>query len=350
MRRTRRRRGLPLPASVRGTQANPFAANQAQVHRVSDTGGRQPRFDQAQMAAYQAAMHRLLDGMTGKGADTQHWKKKEVQQGGQAGTRADELGRVQNASTGAKGFTPPLACRRVGKVLMPADRGRGTRPGGGPAGLRGRRRAGRRPHHQHRAARLDLGGADRPRRDPVAGTRPAGLRQLRGRHRPGHRAADPAALLPVRQRLPRRLRPGPWHLHQPGSFWERHPWVPFATIFFAGALLSFDKMPTFGNATFGGGPRVGMTSSLTSHTAPMVDTSTLMGATPGATLLNISNVFIHFFRGYGALIVLLGVFSLKAVVAGRKRGGTGTSVVMIAFGFAVMNADTIAAAVMRCFA
>jgi len=73
-----------------------------------------------------------------------------------------------------------------------------------------------------------------------------------------------------------------------------------------------------------------------------VDTSALMGATPEATLLNIINVFIYFFRSYGALIVLLGIFSLKAVTEGRKRGGTGTSI--------IMNVDTIAAAVMQYFA
>lgn len=133
-------------------------------------------------------------------------------------------------------------------------------------------------------------------------------------------------------------------MNQPGSFWERHSWVPFATVLFAGALL------TFGNDTFGGGPKVGMTSSLTSYAAPTVDTSALMGATPEATLLNIINVFIYFFRSYGALIVLLGIFSLKAVMEGRKRGGTGTSVIMIVFGFAVMSVDTIAAAVMQYFA
>ncbi len=92
------------------------------------------------------------------------------------------------------------------------------------------------------------------------------------------------------------------------------------------------------------------TSSLTSYTAPTVDTSALMGATPEATLLNIINVFIYFFRSYGALIVLLGIFSLKAVTEGRKRGGTGTSIIMSVFGFAVMNVDTIAAAVMQYFA
>ncbi len=75
-----------------------------------------------------------------------------------------------------------------------------------------------------------------------------------------------------------------------------------------------------------------------------------MGATPGATLPNVINVFIYFFRSYGALVVLLGIFSLKAVMEGRKRGGTGTSVIMIVFGFAVMNVDTIAAVAMHYFA
>ncbi len=47
-------------------------------------------------------------------------------------------------------------------------------------------------------------------------------------------------------------------MNQPGSFWERHPWVPFATVLFAGALLSFDKMLTYGNNSFGGGPKVSL--------------------------------------------------------------------------------------------
>ena len=114
----------PAPSpGVQGTQANPFTANQAEVHRVSDNGGQQPQYSEAQMAAYQAAMQKLFNGMDGKGAETKDWRKEEAQQGGQAGTRADELGRVQNASTGAEATTPPLARRRVGKVLMPADRG-----------------------------------------------------------------------------------------------------------------------------------------------------------------------------------------------------------------------------------
>ncbi len=112
-----------VPAAAPGTQANPFAANQASVQRVSDNGGQPPQIDQQQVQAYQAAMQRLFAGMNGKPADTQHWSKEEAQQGGQAGSRADELGRVQNVSSSGEAVTPPLARRRVGKMLIPADRG-----------------------------------------------------------------------------------------------------------------------------------------------------------------------------------------------------------------------------------
>ncbi len=114
-----------LPIVTPGTQANPFATNTGAVHRVSDNGSEPLKVDPQQVQAYQVAMEKLFNGMGGKAADTQHWSKEDTQgqPGGQAGTRADEPGRVQNASTGAQGVTPPLARRRVGKMLMPADRG-----------------------------------------------------------------------------------------------------------------------------------------------------------------------------------------------------------------------------------
>ena len=122
----------PLPPNAPGqamaassTQANPFAPTTGAVHRVSDNGGDPPKVDPQQVQAYQLAMERLFNGMGGKAADTQHWSKEETQAqtGGQAGTRADDIGRAQNASTGTQGVTPPLARRRVGKMLMSADRG-----------------------------------------------------------------------------------------------------------------------------------------------------------------------------------------------------------------------------------
>ena len=88
---------------------------------------------------------------------------------------------------------------------------------------------------------------------------------------------------------------------------------------------------------------------MTSYLPPTVDPSTLLGATPEDTLLNIIGGFIYFFWSYGALVVLLGVFMLKSVVEGNRRGATSLSVIMIGFGFCIMNVDSIAAAIVQKF-
>ena len=140
---------------------------------------------------------------------------------------------------------------------------------------------------------------------------------------------------------------GLWQMNRPGSFYEKHPWVPFVGPLFAGMLLTFDRVLNEGSNTMGGGgAAASMAAAVTSYTPPTVDPTTLLGATPEATLLNIITTFIFFFRSYGALIVLLGLFKLKGVTDGNKRGHTGTSLIMITFGFAVMNADTISSDIM----
>ncbi len=140
---------------------------------------------------------------------------------------------------------------------------------------------------------------------------------------------------------------GLWQMNRPGSFYEKHPWVPFVGPLFAGMLLTFDRVLNEGSNTMGGGgAAASMAAAVTSYTPPTVDPTTLLGATPEATLLNIITTFIFFFRSYGALIVLLGFFKLKGVTDGNKRGHTGTSLIMITFGFAVMNADTISSDIM----
>ena len=143
---------------------------------------------------------------------------------------------------------------------------------------------------------------------------------------------------------------GLWQMNRPGSFYEKHPWVPFVGPLFAGMLLTFDRVLNEGSATMGGGgAEASMAAVVTSYTPPTVDPSTLLGTTPEATLLNIITTFIFFFRSYGALMVLLGLFKLKGVTDGHKRGHTGTSLVMIAFGFCVMNVDVISSQIMSHF-
>jgi len=141
------------------------------------------------------------------------------------------------------------------------------------------------------------------------------------------------------------------------GFWQwlnpvrspRHPWVPFVALFTSAALLSYDRMLTFANNSFGGGVSASLTGNLTSYAAPTLDAAGMLGATPEDTLLNIIGMFIYFFRSYGALIVLLGVFSLKSVVEGNRKGATSLSIIMIGFGFCIMNVDSIAAAIVQMF-
>jgi len=130
-----RTRPTPLPAVT--MQANPFAPPasgtpaSASVQRVSDTNP-QPKVDDQQVAAYDAAMKALFTRLNGKAAETKNWEKKEeaaergsqTERGGQPENGPDGLARVRNVSTnGASSTSSSPSLRRAGRVLMPADRG-----------------------------------------------------------------------------------------------------------------------------------------------------------------------------------------------------------------------------------
>lgn len=137
-------------------------------------------------------------------------------------------------------------------------------------------------------------------------------------------------------------------LSRPGSRFEAKPWVPFVTLTVAATLLSFDRMVTFATNTFGGGVTASVTG-LTSYTPPTVDGTTLLGASPEETLLNIIKTFNIFFESYGALVVLLGVMALKAANDGNGRTHPRACAIMMFFGICVMNVQVIASAVMSYF-
>ncbi|RYY15038.1 MAG: hypothetical protein EON55_07185 [Alphaproteobacteria bacterium] len=141
---------------------------------------------------------------------------------------------------------------------------------------------------------------------------------------------------------------GFWQMQNPGSQASRRPFLPFITMFVAATLLSFDRMLTFANNTFGGGVSSSVAAGLTSYTAPTLDPSNLVGGTPAQTLLSIIAAFLYFFRVYGALIVLLAVFSFYETQKGN-RNQNGHPLIQAMFGVAVMNVDTIAAAIIAYF-
>jgi uncharacterized membrane protein len=128
------------------------------------------------------------------------------------------------------------------------------------------------------------------------------------------------------------------------------PWMPFVTLFIGAALLTFDRMLNLGEATLGSAQQASMAAAMTSYTPPTVNGNGLVGSSPEQTILNVINVFQYFFVSYGALIVLMGILGLHQVSEGKRRHGPSLPVVMIVFGFGVMNVETIASAIMSYFA
>ncbi len=130
-------RSRPTPPPAVTMQANPFAPSasgtpaSASVQRVSDTNP-QPKVDDQQVAAYDAAMKALFTRLNGKAAETKNWEQKEAaaergsqtERGGQPENGPDGLARARNVSTtGGSSTSSSPASRRAGRVLMPADRG-----------------------------------------------------------------------------------------------------------------------------------------------------------------------------------------------------------------------------------
>lgn len=137
-------------------------------------------------------------------------------------------------------------------------------------------------------------------------------------------------------------------LARSGNRHEARPWVPFVTLTVAATLLSFDRMVNFTTKTFGGGVTASVTR-LTSYTPPTVDGTTLLGASPGETFLNIIKTFNIFFESYGALVVLLSVMALKAANDGNGRTHPRACAIMMFFGMCVMNVQFIATNIMGYF-
>ena len=130
-------RSRPTPPLAVTMQANPFvppATNtpvSGSLQRVSDTN-LQPKVDEQQVAAYDAAMKALFARLNGKKAETSNWEKREeaaerggqTERSGQPENGPDGLARVRNVSTtGTPSTSSSPVSRRAGRVLMPADRG-----------------------------------------------------------------------------------------------------------------------------------------------------------------------------------------------------------------------------------
>ena len=143
---------------------------------------------------------------------------------------------------------------------------------------------------------------------------------------------------------------GFWMQSQPHNAFVGRPWIPFLSLVLSGAFASFDKILSMALASAGSSLSASITS-LSSYSPPTVaDTTSLMGSTPSATLVNVVTLFQAFFQSFGAMCCFFALLSWRSVVNGRANRSQMGCVVQFAFGIMLINIVAIANALIGMFA
>src|SRR5271157_2718063 len=130
---------------------------------------------------------------------------------------------------------------------------------------------------------------------------------------------------------------GFWMLGQPHNPFRGRPWIPLVSLILTGAFASFDKILSMALAS-GGSSLTASITALSSYAAPSVtDTSSLMGASPSATLVNVVTLFQAFFQSFGAMCAFFALLSWRSVTNGHANRSQMGCVVQFVFGIMLIN-------------
>jgi hypothetical protein len=136
---------------------------------------------------------------------------------------------------------------------------------------------------------------------------------------------------------------------QPHNPFRGRPWIPFVSLILAGAFASFDKILSMALAS-GGSSLSASITSLSSYSPPSVsDTSSLMGSTPSATLVNVVTLFQGFFQSFGAMCAFFALLTWRAVINGHANRSQMGCVVQFVFGIMLINILAITNALIAMF-
>ena len=132
---------------------------------------------------------------------------------------------------------------------------------------------------------------------------------------------------------------GFWQQAQPQNPFRGRPWIPLASLITSGAVASFPVLLTKTNVSGGSSVSVSIVDGLSSYTTP--DTTGILGATPGDTVLNIVQAFQGFFQAFGAMAAFFAMMAWWAVMAGRSNRSWGGCSIQFVFGMFLINILTI---------
>lgn len=127
--------------------------------------------------------------------------------------------------------------------------------------------------------------------------------------------------------------------------WQR-PWVPFVSLVLCGVFAGFPRFLTMANVSAG----TSLAVSLTTYTPTTPGNAAgLLGATPGASVVNVVALFQYFFQAFGAACVFWAILRWRAIVNGRADGSPTACGVQFTFGILCINILTVANGVVNLF-
>jgi hypothetical protein len=132
---------------------------------------------------------------------------------------------------------------------------------------------------------------------------------------------------------------GLWQQAQPHNPFRGRPWIPWLSLILSGACASFPAILTKVNISGGSSVSASIAAGLTSYSTP--DTTDILGATPGDTVLNIVQAFQGFFQVFGAMTCFFAMMAWRASVSGRSNRQWGGCGVQFIFGAMLMNIYTV---------
>jgi hypothetical protein len=132
---------------------------------------------------------------------------------------------------------------------------------------------------------------------------------------------------------------GFWQQAQPHNPFRGRPWIPGLSLVLSGACASFPAILNKVNISAGSSVTTSIVAGLTSYSAP--DPTTLLGATPGDTVLNIIGTFQGFFQVFGAMTCFFAMMAWRAAVNGRSNRQWGGCGVQFVFGATLINVYAI---------
>ena len=128
---------------------------------------------------------------------------------------------------------------------------------------------------------------------------------------------------------------------------HRHrPWVPWVSLVLCGVFATFPKFLTMANVSAGTNLAVGLTQY--APTTPP-NAGGLLGATPGASVINVVTLFQYFFQAFGAACVAWAIVRWRGIVNGHLQGSPTGCGIQFVFGVLCINILSVANGVVQLF-